>query len=129
MRQIIASLSLLLLIALGIDAQKVSIEGHRGARGYVPENTIESFKKALDLGADTIELDVVISKDRKVVISHEPWFSHVISTDPKGQKIEKDKEKEHNIFLMNYSEIKKYDVGSIGNVGYPEQKPLKVHKP
>lgn len=129
MRQIIASLSLVLLIAIGIDAQNVSIEGHRGARGYVPENTIESFKKALDLGADTIELDVVISKDRKVVVSHEPWFSSVISTDPKGRKIEKDKEKEHNIFLMDYSEIKKYDVGSIGNAGYPEQKPLKVHKP
>ena len=126
------SLTALILLILTVSiaaAQNVSIEGHRGARGYVPENTIESFQKALDLGADTIELDVVISKDRKVVVSHEPWFSSVISLDPSGKKIAKDKEKEHNIFLMNYSEIKKYDVGSIGNAGFPEQKPLKLAKP
>jgi len=71
----------------------------------------------------------VISKDRKVVVSHEPWFSSVISLDPKGEKIAKEREKENNIFLLNYSEIKKFDVGSIGNAGFPEQKPMKVIKP
>lgn len=110
-------------------ARQVSIEGHRGARGYLPENTIPSFTKAIELGSDTIELDVVISKDRKVVVSHEPWFSSVISLDPNGEKITKEKEKENNIFLLNYSDVKKFDVGSIGNAGFPEQKPMKVFKP
>ncbi len=108
---------------------KVSIEGHRGARGHLPENTIPSFKKALDLGADTIELDVVVSRDRKVVVSHEPWFAASISLDPAGRRIERSKEKEHNIFLMAYSEIRKYDVGSLGNAAFPDQKPIKAHKP
>lgn len=125
------ALILLLVVttAFGQTAKTVSIEGHRGARGYLPENTVPSFIKAIELGADTLELDVVISKDKKVVVSHEPWFSSVISLDPKGQKIDKEKEKEHNIFLLDYSEIRKYDVGSIGNAGFPEQKPMKIHKP
>ena len=106
-----------------------SIEGHRGARGYVPENTIPSFIKALELGADTLELDVVISKDKKVVVSHEPWFSHVISLDSKGRPVTAQTEKDLNIYKMNYSEVKKFDVGSIGNPAYPEQLKMKVAKP
>ncbi len=107
----------------------VSIEGHRGARGYLPENTIPSFIKALEQGADTLELDVVISKDNKVVVSHEPYFSAVISTDPKGKPISKETEREHNMYKMSYAEIKRYDVGMIGNVGFPEQVKMKAVKP
>lgn len=106
-----------------------SIEGHRGARGYVPENTIPSFIKALEQGADTIELDVVVSRDNKLVVSHEPWFSHVIALDQKGNPITENKEKEFNIYKMDYSEAKKFDVGSIGNKGFPEQLKMKVYKP
>ncbi|MBX3294873.1 MAG: glycerophosphodiester phosphodiesterase [Acidobacteria bacterium] len=110
-------------------AKFVSIEGHRGARGYLPENTIPSFTLALEQGADTLELDVVVTKDKKVLVSHEPWFSHLISTAPNGERIEKEKEREHNIYKMTYAETTKYDVGSIGNVGFPDQKPMKVSKP
>ena len=106
-----------------------SIEGHRGARGYVPENTIPSFKKALEQGSDTLELDVVVSKDGKVVVSHEPWFSSVISLDKDGNAIPAEKEREYNIFQMPYSEVKLYDVGSMGNKGFPEQVKMKVAKP
>ena len=106
-----------------------SIEGHRGARGYLPENTIPSFIKALELGADTLELDVVISKDRKVVVSHEPWFSSAISLTPNGFRVERSKERENNIFLMTYAEIRKWDVGSLGNPAFPEQKQMKAFKP
>ena len=50
-------------------------QGHRGARGLMPENTIPAMFKALELGVTTLEMDVVISKDKKVVLSHEPYFS------------------------------------------------------
>lgn len=110
-------------------APSFSIEGHRGARGYVPENTVPSFIKALEQGADTIELDLVVSKDNKLVVSHEPYFSSIISLDPNGQPITADKQKEHNIYKMNYSEVKKYDVGSIGNKDFPQQQKMKIHKP
>lgn len=117
------------LVLYGQQARTVSIEGHRGTRGHLPENTIPSFKKAIDLGADTLELDVVITKDRKVVVSHDPFFPAAISLDPEGRRIDPKKEREHNIFLMPYSEVRKYDVGSLGNPAFPEQVPMKTHKP
>ncbi len=111
------------------SSKEISIEGHRGARGYLPENTIPSFILALEQGADTLEMDVVISRDNKVVVSHEAWFSSVVSLDPKGDRISKEAERGHNIYTMTYKEIKRYDVGSIGNEGFPQQKKLKAHKP
>lgn len=114
---------------LGQSAKMVEIEGHRGARGHVPENTIPSFIKAIELGASTIELDLAVSADGKLVVSHEPWFSHVISLDPNGNPIAADKEKEFNIYTMKYSEIKLFDVGSLGNKGFPDQIKMKVVKP
>lgn len=131
MNKLAVTFVLILSVASSILSQSnaVSIEGHRGARGHLPENTIPSFIKAIELGADTIELDVVISKDKKVVISHEPWFSYFISTAPDGTAITKENEKQHNIYAMTYAEVKKYDVGSRGNVQFPLQVPMKVHKP
>ncbi len=85
--------------------------------------------KALEYGVDTLELDVVISRDNQIVISHEPWFSHVISLDKNGSPIPEEKEKEYNIYRMDYAEIKLYDVGSLGNKGFPEQQKMKVYKP
>lgn len=123
---------IILTFAVGAFAQTtktIDIEGHRGARGYVPENTIPSFIKALEQGANTLELDIVISKDGKIVVSHEPYFSSAISLDKNGKPIPPDKQKEHNIYKMNYSEIKLYDVGSIGNKDFPGQMKMKVHKP
>lgn len=105
------------------------IEGHRGARGLAPENTIPAFIKAVELGANTLELDVVVSRDGKVVVSHEPFFSSVISLDPNGKLIPKEKEKDFNIYALTYEEIKKFDVGSIGNKDFPEQQKIKAYKP
>lgn len=125
-------LCLLLLISVQAFAQTahvVEIEGHRGARGLAPENTIPSFLKALEYNVETLELDVVVSADGKLVVSHEPWFSHLISLDKNGKPIPEDKEKEHSIYKLKYSEIKLYDVGSIGNKGFPEQSKMKVAKP
>lgn len=128
-------LTAIFLVLLGLGAasaqtgNRVSIEGHRGARGHVPENTVPSFIKAIDLGADVLELDVVITKDKKVVVSHDPFFSYFISTAPDGTAITKENEKQHNIYAMTYDEVKKYDVGSRGNVQFPQQVAMKVYKP
>ncbi len=103
------------------------IEGHRGARGLVPENTIPAFKKAIDLGVQVLELDVVISKDKKVVVSHDTYFNPDISTDPNGVPVTK--ETQGNLYLLDYDEIKKYDVGSRGHKGFPEQEKMKAYKP
>ena len=63
------------------------LQGHRGCRGLLPENTIPAMIKALDLGVTTLEMDAVITGDNKVILSHEPWFNSKISTDPEGRPV------------------------------------------
>jgi glycerophosphoryl diester phosphodiesterase len=106
---------------------KIEIHGHRGFRGHFPENTLISFKEAAKLGVDAIELDVVISKDSQVVVSHEPWFNHKICSEPNGDKIRA--RHQYNLYKLNYSEIKKYDCGKRGNVEFPEQQHIAEYKP
>jgi glycerophosphoryl diester phosphodiesterase len=95
----------------------------------MPENTIPAFLKALDLGVTTLELDVVVSKDRQVVVSHEPYFNAAFSIRPDGRPIDKKDQKGLILYQMDYAEIKRYDVGSNGNSAYPQQQKLKTYKP
>lgn len=103
------------------------LQGHRGARGLMPENTWPAFEKALQLGVNTLELDVVISQDKRVVVSHEPWFNPAICLKPDGQAI--DSTDKISLYQLPYNEIARYDCGSLGNVQFPEQKKIKVNKP
>jgi len=105
------------------------LQGHRGARGLAPENTVPAFRKALELGVTTLELDVVISKDGDVVVSHEPWMSHVICTAPDGTLVEEGTEAEHNLFAMSYEDIAAYDCGSRPHPRFPEQVLHSAKKP
>ena len=108
---------------------KFDIQGHRGARGLMPENTIPGFKLALDSGVTTIELDLAVTKDKQLVVSHEPWMSAVICTHPNGERIDPKEEKIFNIYEMTYDEVKQWDCGSVGNAKFPEQKKFDVYKP
>lgn len=125
--------ALLLCMITGVLTQPApptfDLQGHRGCRGLMPENTVPAFLKALDLGVTTLELDVVISKDRQVVVSHEPYFNAAFSLKPDGTPVGKDEQKGLNLYQMNYADIRRYDVGSNGNPAYPEQQKLKTHKP
>jgi glycerophosphoryl diester phosphodiesterase len=105
------------------------VQGHRGCRGLMPENTIPAMLKALDLGVTTLELDVVITKDNKVLVSHEPWFESEITTKPDGSFIKPGEAMEYNIFQMNYEEIVKYDVGMKPHPRFPQQQKIKAIKP
>lgn len=104
-------------------------QGHRGARGLMPENTIAGFLKAMELGVNTLELDVVISKDKMVVISHDPYFNYKISTKPDGKPVTQKEQKSLNLYLMDYAEIVKYDVGLKYFPEFPNQKKIKAYKP
>lgn len=110
-------------------AQTFDWQGHRGCRGLMPENSIPAFKKALDLGVTTLELDVVISKDSQVVVSHEPFFSADICLDAAGKEISKKEEKKYNIYQYTYEQIKGFDCGSKGNLRFPRQQKTGVYKP
>lgn len=106
---------------------QIEIIGHRGARGLFPENTIDGFINTIKLGVRTLELDVVISKDNQVVVSHEPWMHYKFCTEPNGQKVKM--RSLHNLYKMDYAEIKKYDCGKRGHGEFPKQRPSPAYKP
>lgn len=104
-------------------------QGHRGARGLMPENTIPAFLKALEYPVKTLELDVVVSKDNQMIISHEPWMSGVICSKPSGSPISEEEAESIKIIGLNYAEIKAYDCGLRLNPSFPDQALQAVHKP
>ena len=110
-------------------AQSLDIQGHRGARGLLPENTIPAFIRAIDEGVQTLELDVVITKDKKVLVSHEPYMSSSICSKPDGSGISSEESNALNIYQMTYEQIKSYDCGSKGNPRLPKQEKMAVSKP
>ena len=105
------------------------LQGHRGCRGIMPENTIPAFEKAFKLKVDTLEMDLVISKDKKIVVSHEPWFSSEYCLDKNCLPIPPESEREHNIYEMSYPEVTLYDCGTKGHPRFPLQNKLQVSKP
>lgn len=110
-------------------ADQFDRQGHRGCRGLMPENTIPAMIMALELGVTTLELDVVITKDLKVILSHEPFFNHEITTKPDGTFIEENEERKFNIYQMNYEEVQKYDVGKKPHPRFPQQQKISAAKP
>ena len=106
------------------------IQGHRGCRGLYPENTLIGFIHAIDLGVNTLEMDVVISKDSQVIISHEAYFNPEITTKPDGNYIANEEDgRKLNLYQMNYEDICKYDVGLKPHPRFLEQKKIAATKP
>lgn len=104
-------------------------QGHRGSRGLMPENTIPAMYKAIDLGVTTLEMDVVISRDKQVVVSHDPYFNADITTTPEGGHLTKKEGTSRLLYNMDYDSIKKYDVGLKPHPNFPRQQKVAVHKP
>lgn len=105
------------------------LQGHRGSRGLRPENTLAAFRKALELGVQTLELDVCVSADGQLVVSHEPYFNAAITTKPGGQPLTKAEEPQFLLYKMPYADIKAFDVGQRGNPAFPEQQKMPAVKP
>ncbi len=104
-------------------------EGHRGCRGLMPENTIPAMLKALEMGVTTLEMDIVFTKDKKAILSHEPFFNHEISTKPDGSFVTEKEERSLNIYGMTYRETQRYDVGMKPHPRFPRQQKMKATKP
>ena len=104
-------------------------QGHRGCRGLMPENTIPAMLKALDLGITTLEMDVVITKDKKVILSHEQWFGKEITTKPDGTYMGEREERKYNIYWMTFEQTKTFDVGLKPHPRFPQQQKMKATKP
>lgn len=127
MKYFLLFVSFISVINLFAQDNSVLIFGHRGCRGLMPENSIEGFQKALEFGVDGIELDVVVNKDKQLVVSHEPYFQSEFCLGPEGAIITS--EKAFNIYELTQKEIEEFDCGSKGNEKYPEQLKKRMHKP
>lgn len=106
----------------------VDVQCHRGGMGLMPENTIEAMKNALDMGVNTLELDLQLSKDGVVVVSHDAYFHYRYATRPDGTPVQKGEPQEF-LYKYTYDEIAKYDVGSKANPEWPERKCFATKKP
>src|SRR5690606_9246846 len=117
-----------LLMTWSAVAQTITVVyAHRGFRGLSPENTIPAMKHALDMGADVLEMAIAFSADKQAVVSHDPWVDTSITLTAEGARIVS--EKRIPLYKMNYSEIMKYDVGSLGHKGFPNQARYKAQIP
>ncbi|MFM7684179.1 MAG: glycerophosphodiester phosphodiesterase family protein [Bacteroidota bacterium] len=109
------------------QVNKVEIYGHRGFRGLYPENSIIGFQKAIELGINGIELDVVLNKNKELVISHEHFFQKEFCLDSLGKEIQK--ESDYTIYNLTQEQISRFDCGSKYHSKFPDQIKLKTTKP
>ena len=97
-------------LAMTAASYALDIQGHRGARGLMPENTLPAFARALSVGVTTLELDCGITSDGVVVVSHDPALNPDITRTSDGRWLEKQGAALH---ALTYAELKRYDVGRI----------------
>lgn len=98
-------------VALSLPSLAFDLQGHRGTRGYAPENTLPAFERALEIGVDTLELDIGITADGMVVIAHDPYLNPAITRDASGQWLAGDKGPLLNSLTL--AQLQAFDVGRI----------------
>jgi len=102
------------------------LQGHRGARGLMPENTLPGFATALGIGVTTLEMDLAVTADSEVVVIHNPRFEPEIARHAGGKWLQQSSPSIHS---MTLAKVKSYDVGRLNPAGdyakrYPEQQSL-----
>ena len=103
-------------------------QAHRGGRGLMPENTIASEKNAIDYDC-TMEMDLQMTEDKKIVVSHDAYFSSDFSLTPEGDTMTKEDGRSRLIYNMPYDSVVKYDVGLKPHPGFPHQKKIHAVRP
>lgn len=97
-------------------ARRILVEGHRGARWVLPENTIPAMHHAMEMGADVLEMDLSVTKDNVLVLSHDAVMNPAICKGPDGMS--------RVIRELSLAELKQYDCGWAPNPGFPAQQAL-----
>src|SRR5438874_10115618 len=102
-------LVMLALLAASGSAQTIQVHGHRGARAMRPENTLPAFEYAIGAGVDVLELDMAVTRDNVVVVSHDPYLEPPVCSGPRPKAV---------IHELTLSEIRQWDCGKIANPGF-----------
>jgi glycerophosphoryl diester phosphodiesterase len=103
----------------------MDVQGHRGARGHLPENTLPAFELAMKMGVTTLELDVGVTRDGVVVIHHDRALNPAIARGPDGNWVDH----ATPIHSFTFAELQQYDVGRLRpgseyGAHFPRQKPI-----
>ena len=110
-----------------IKSNTIDFQAHRGGRGLMPENTIPAMLAVMDNKLiTTLEMDLAITKDKQVVVSHDPILNPLITTKPDGSFIKANEVNDNIIYQMNYEQLQKFDVGLKPYPVFPQQKKLAV---
>jgi glycerophosphoryl diester phosphodiesterase len=107
--------AVLLWAAMSPAAPRILVHGHRGARALRPENTIPAFEYAIGIGADVLELDMAVTKDNVIVVSHDPYLEPPVCTGPRLKVA---------IHELTLDQVREWDCGKVRNPGFPNQTPI-----
>ncbi|MEO8720243.1 MAG: glycerophosphodiester phosphodiesterase family protein, partial [Ginsengibacter sp.] len=132
-KRLLISLITLIAISCGTSNMSRSLsnfdkQAHRGGRGLMPENTIASEKNAIIYNC-TMEMDLQMSKDKKIVVSHDAYFSSDFCLTPEGNTMTKQEGLSRLIYNMPYDSVAKYDVGLKPHPAFPRQEKIHAIKP
>jgi glycerophosphoryl diester phosphodiesterase len=106
-----------LLISLNTFAREIKVHGHRGARWHRPENTIAAFDYALEVGVDVLEMDLSVTKDNVLVLSHDPYIDPLLCLTKDGKRLKK----AIPIRTLSLKQVKQFDCGSLVNPRFKNQ--------
>src|SRR5689334_7625319 len=104
-----------IVMTLAAGTNRILVHGHRGARAVRPENTIPAFKYAIHAGVDALEMDMAVTKDNVIVISHDPLLERPVCSGPKDKAV---------IHQLTLAETREWDCGAIRNPNFPNQTPV-----
>jgi glycerophosphoryl diester phosphodiesterase len=93
----------------------IQVHGHRGARALRPENTLPAFEYAIRAGVDVLELDMAVTRDNVLVISHDPVLEAPVCSGPETKAVIR----EHTL-----EELRRWDCGGVRNPQFPRQVPV-----
>ena len=94
---------------------RILVHGHRGARAVFPENTLPAFEYAIAAGADALELDMAVTGDNVVVVSHDPYLAPPVCSGPQLKA---------TIRKLTLAEVRQWDCGKIPNPQFSQQTPI-----
>lgn len=100
------------MLSQAADQHRILVHGHRGARARRPENTIPAFQNAIEQGVDALEMDMAVTKDNVIVISHDPILEPPVCSGPQGSAV---------IHQQTLAEVRQWDCGKVQNPRFPTQ--------
>src|ERR1039457_5632840 len=106
------TLLVLSMIASGGFGQAIQVHGHRGARAMRPGNTLPAFEYAISVGVDALELDMAVTRDNVIVVSHDPVLEAPVCTGPRQKAV---------IHELTLAQVREWDCGAKQNPAFPKQ--------